>query len=147
MKKLLIGSLLALTLLAAGCSVELETSSSLVESKADQIEAKANEVEQEFGEAKELVNELEGKRSIDSNDHKRISNQIDSALTVIDELKEMETPVLGKKVKDLAGKNLENREEALLEVQAKADEGTATRDDLQKMEKAVSDDLNIKFFN
>lgn len=146
MKKLIMLSLLVFAFLVTGCSVELETSSSKMESKADRVEAKAYELEQEFNEAKDLVNELEGKDSITSKDQKRISNQIDSVLAVIDELKEMETPVLGKTVEDFVGKNLNKREEALLEVQAKADEGTVTKEDLQKIEKAVSNDLNIKLF-
>lgn len=148
MKKIMILMVVLLAFLTTGCSVQLTTSNEL-DSKAEILEVKGEEVQSEFNNALNFVNELKfsNKNTINAKDQQRIGNQIDDVLNVIEEFKELEVPVLGGQVKDFVDNNLKQREEILRDVQEKAEKGQAEKEDLQQLEKALSNDINIRFFN
>ncbi|WP_413309631.1 hypothetical protein AA0X95_13485 [Bacillus sp. 1P10SD] len=147
MKKFFVLSVVMFSFLVTGCSVEIDTGSSKITSQSTELEAKSEAIQDQFNEAMDMATELEGKNTLTTNDQKRLANQIEDVLSVITEFKEVNTPLIGKKIKNIAGKNLENREEILRRIQEKAEEGKATKEDVHKMKKALSDDVNIKLFN
>lgn len=147
MKKMIVLSIVMATLLVTGCSVEIDTGTAKLTSQSNELEAKAEAIENQFDNALNLVVELEEKNTLSTNDQKRLANQIDDVLTVLTEFKEVNTPFIGKKIKNIAEKNIEDREEILRNIQEKAGEGRATKRDIQQIEKALSDDFSIKLFN
>jgi hypothetical protein len=146
MKKLMIVMVILLAFLTTGCSVQLTTSNEIV-SKADILEVKGEEIQSEFNKALNFANELSDKNAIDAKDQKRIADQIDDVLNVIEEFKVLEVPVLGGQVKDFVENNLKQREEILRDVKEKAEKGTAEKEDLNKLEEALTNnDISIRFF-
>jgi outer membrane murein-binding lipoprotein Lpp len=147
MKKFFVLSVVMFSFLVTGCSVEIDTGSSKITSQSTELEAKSKAIQDHFNEAMDMATELEGKNTLTTNDQKRLANKIEDVLSVITEFKDVKTPIIGKKIKSIAGKNLKNREEILTKIQEKAEEGKATKEDVHKMKKALSDDLNFKLFN
>ncbi|PLR96758.1 hypothetical protein [Bacillus sp. T33-2] len=144
MKKLI--GLLMLLFALTGCSVEID-GTSVIDSKSEKLEAKAEDLQYAFDNAVDKLKPLEGKNKLSRNDQKLISKEIDQVTAVIDEFKETEMPVVGKKVKELADSNLNERHDRLKDVQKKAESNTATKADVKAATKAMYDDINISLFN
>lgn len=145
-KMIVIMAVLLAFLTTAGYSVQLTTSNEL-DTKADLLVAKGEELQRELDSALVFVKQLGDKNTISSRDQKKMALQIEQIMGVINEFKELEVPVMGGEIKDIAAKNLKQREEILQEVQEKAEKGSIEKADLHKLEKAISADFSIQFFN
>jgi outer membrane murein-binding lipoprotein Lpp len=145
-KMIVIMAVLLAFLTTTGCSVQLTTSNEL-DTKADLLVAKGEELQRELDSALVFVKQLGDKNTISSRDQKKLALQIEQIMGVINEFKELEVPVMGGEIKDIAAKNLKQREEILQEVQEKAEKGSIEKADLHKLEKAISADFSIQFFN
>ncbi|WP_042457128.1 hypothetical protein [Neobacillus dielmonensis] len=147
MKKMIVASMVLVTLFATGCSVELDTTRSSVNSKSNQLEEKADALEYEYDGLMALADELEDQQTIKAKDQKRLATEISSLLDAVDEIKNADTPVIGKKVKDFANDKFEQREQVLEKIQEKAEGGKATKKDVKEMKKALEADINFSLFN
>jgi outer membrane murein-binding lipoprotein Lpp len=145
-KMIVIMAVLLAFLTTTGCSVQLTTSDEL-DTKADLLVAKGEELQRELDSALVFVKQLDDKNTISSRDQKKLALQIEQIMGVINEFKELEVPVMGGEIKDIAAKNLKQREEILQEVQEKAEKGSIEKADLHKLEKAISAEFSIQFFN
>ncbi|MCM3767814.1 hypothetical protein [Neobacillus niacini] len=145
MNKVMILMVVLMAFLTTGCSVQLTTPNG-IDAKADILASKGEELQYEFDKALEFVNELDDKNTISSKDQKKMDSQMEQVIDVIDEFKELEVPVMGGKIKDIADNNLKQREEVLHAIHEKAQKGNVEKDDLQDLKKALSADFSIKFF-
>ncbi|MFC3885531.1 hypothetical protein ACFOU2_19465 [Bacillus songklensis] len=146
MKKIIGLSMILMAFMLTGCSIQIDSETGL-SAKSEELVSKAEAIETEFNSTLNTIAQLEGKQSLSSDDQELIDNQIDRIMMVVDDFKETDTPFLGKKVKELADQNLKERERTLLNVQEKAENRTMTKEDLQKVKKAISDDVTISLFN
>lgn len=144
MNKMMILMAVLIAFFTTGCSVQLTTPNGLY-TKADKLAAKGEELQYEFDKALEFVNELEDKNTISSKDQKKVESKMEQVIDVIDEFKELEVPVMGGKIKDIADNNLKQREEVLHAIQEKSEKGNVGKEDLHELKKALSADFSIKF--
>jgi uncharacterized protein YyaL (SSP411 family) len=140
-KKYWIGALLII-FLTTGCSVEIETSSS----KSEEFASTADELSSTFVDVKDKMEPLVDKKELTSEDQKLIIQEVNNLKQEIKNFKEEEAPFLAKKIKQMALKELNKKEEILVDVKEKAENEMATVEDVEKIIKTISDDFEINLF-
>lgn len=142
MKKLMFIPLVFFVFVLAGCSISLEPDMS----KVDEFVEVAEEMEDVFSESISTFSDLMENETLSAEDQKTIVTEIDQLRESFDEFKSKDAPFLAKTAKKVAAKELNKKEEKLVEIQEKAKKGKADRDDLEKMIDILSDDIEIKVF-
>lgn len=141
MKKYWILSLL-IVFLMTGCSVEIETSTS----KSEEFSSIADELSSTFADVTDKMGQLPDKTELTSENQKLIVQQVNNLLKQIKKFKEAEAPFMAKKLKEMALKELNKKEEILIDIKEKAEKGTATVEDIENIIKTISDDFEINLF-
>lgn len=141
MKKYWILSLL-IVFLMTGCSVEIETSTS----KSEEFSSIADELSSTFADVTDKMGQLPDKTELTSENQKLIVQQVNNLLKQIKKFKEAEAPFMAKKLKEMALKELNKKEEILIDIKGKAGKGTATVEDIENIIKTISDDFEINLF-
>lgn len=144
MKKTILLSIVIIFSFLAGCSVEIDgisSNSSKTESFADRAESLGATVEKFIDE----LRELEKKEKLNSQDQKYLVEEIDHLFGVFEDFKNEDASLLNG-VKKIGVKELEEKEKVLAAIQGKAEEGNATKRDVERLRETLSADIEFNLF-
>ncbi|PLS16108.1 hypothetical protein CVD28_18890 [Bacillus sp. M6-12] len=144
MKKMLCLFIVAFAFMLTGCSIEIDTGFS--DSKSEKIVSAAEALQDKVNEALDTLEKLENQNKITADDQERVAGQLANVISAINDFKKVEAPFLGNKIKDLAFEKFQEKEETLVKVQEKAEQGEASKKDLEQVKDALSDDFSFNLF-
>lgn len=129
--------------LLAGCSADLETEA--IGSDAEEIAAKAEVLSEEIDMVVDTVEEFETK-NLTAEDQERLADEIAYAKQSIEQFQTTDETLIGKAVKELSEEKMKEAEEVLSDVQQNAEEGKATKEDLEKVKEVLKEDISFSLF-
>ncbi|WP_456277026.1 hypothetical protein [Bacillus sp. AK128] len=142
MKKLIAGSILLLTILLTGCSIEIDTTSG-----KDEFSQEAEKLEETFTDVFDSLERLSEKETLSSEDQAIALQSLEQLLDQIESFKEAETESFMTKVpKKIAVGVLEKREENIKAIHERAVAGELQTKDITEAIDLLSEEFQISLF-
>jgi hypothetical protein len=143
MNKIVVLTMLIGGFLLAGCSVEVDFSTS----KTEEFAMEAENITDEFTKTKEMLEPLKDKDSLTEKEQQKVAKQLQKLYEKMENFKDNEGSFLEKVAKKATKKVLDEKEKVLVKMLEKAEKSHLETDDVNTLINELSDDIEIKLFN
>jgi hypothetical protein len=142
MKKLVVLTMAIGVYMLTGCSVEIDSSTS----KTEEFAMEAENLTDEFINAKLMLEPLKDKDALTEKDQQKVAERLQKLKEKIENFREREGSFLENIAKKATNKILDKKEKVLVKMLEKAEKSQLETEDINRLIKELSDDIEIKLF-
>jgi outer membrane murein-binding lipoprotein Lpp len=142
MKKMVLLIMMLGGFLLAGCSVELDTSTS----KSEQLAEDADDLSEAFSIVKQELKSLQKKKTLTAKDQELVAQQLKGLIKQINDFTKEDGSFLTDLPRKATKKVMDKKEKVLAEMLKKAEKGKLKPKDIDMLDDELSDDIEFKLF-